>query len=296
MAISTVKATINGQTYTLTHGSGNTWTATITAPGATSYHQSGGYYNVSVVATNTAGTTGSADGATLSGLRLVVHETVKPVITILSPTNGAYVTNNKQPITWTVVDESGGSGVDSSSIVLKIDGTSVSASSIVKTAITNGYSCSYTPSSALSDGSHTAQILASDNDGNAADAKSTTYTIDTVPPVLNVSQPTEGAVVSTASIVVSGTTNDSTSSPVTLTVNGSAVTVGSGGAWSTNVSLSSGSNTITIVATDSAGKSTTVTRHVTLDTTVPHITAATITPNPADTGETVIITVTVEES
>lgn len=296
MAISTVTATINGQTYTLTHGSGNTWTATITAPGATSRQQSGGYYNVSVAATNTAGTTGSADGSTLAGLRLVVHETVKPVITILSPTSGAYIISNKPPITWTVVDEAGGSGVDPSTISLKIDGTTVSSSSIIKTAITNGYSCSYTPSSALSDGSHTAQANASDYDGNAATAVSTSFTIDTVPPVLNVTQPTEGMIVSSASLVVSGTTNDATSSPVTLTVNGSTVSVGSGGAWSKTITLTEGSNTITVIATDAAGKSTTVTRHVTLDTTAPHITAATISPNPADTGATMVITVTVEES
>lgn len=296
MAISTVQATINGQTVTLTHGSGNTWTATITAPGATSRHQTGGYYNVSVVATNTAGTTGTADGASLSGLRLVVKETVKPVITILSPTSGAYSTNNKQPITWTIVDEAGGSGVDPSSIGLKIDGSSVSASAITKTAITNGYSCSYTPASALSDGQHTAQVTGSDYDGNAADAKSTTYTIDTVPPTLNITAPTEGAVVSSASLTVRGTTNDSTSSPVTLTVNGNSVTVAADGSFSTTVTLAEGSNTITIVATDAAGKTTTVTRHVTLDSTVPHITAATISPNPADTGATVVITVTVTES
>lgn len=296
MAINSVKATINGQTVTLTHSTGNTWTAQITAPGATSHHQSGGYYNVSVVATNTAGTTGSADGSTLAGLRLVVKETVKPVITILSPTSGAYVTNNKQPITWTITDEAGGSGVDPSTIGLKIDGSAVSSASIVKTAISNGYSCSYTPPSALSDGQHTAQATGSDYDGNAADAKSTTYTVDTVPPVLNVTAPTEGLIVSSATLTVRGSTNDSTSSPVTLTVNGNAVTVGSDGSFSTTVTLTEGSNTISIVATDAAGKSTTVTRHVTLDTTAPRITAATISPNPADTGETVIITVTITES
>lgn len=61
MAIKTVKATINGQTYDLTLNSASgKWEATITAPGKTSYNLAGGYYNVSVEATNEAGTKGSA--------------------------------------------------------------------------------------------------------------------------------------------------------------------------------------------------------------------------------------------
>ena len=43
MAIKTVRATINGQTYTLAlNSSTGKWEATITAPGKTSYGQSGG--------------------------------------------------------------------------------------------------------------------------------------------------------------------------------------------------------------------------------------------------------------
>ena len=44
MAIKTVKATINGQTYDLTLNSASgKWEATITAPGKTSYNLAGGY-------------------------------------------------------------------------------------------------------------------------------------------------------------------------------------------------------------------------------------------------------------
>ena len=96
MAISQVRAKVNGTWYTLTlNSSTGKYEASITAPGATSHNQSGGYYNVTVEATNTAGTKGTADGSTLTGLRLVVRERVAPVITILSPSSGAYVTNSK---------------------------------------------------------------------------------------------------------------------------------------------------------------------------------------------------------
>ena len=300
MAIKTVKATINGQTYDLAlNSSTGKWEATITAPGKTSYNQAGGYYNVSVVATNEAGTSGSADATTIDGLKLVVKETVAPVITIVSPTNGAYVTNSKQPVVFTVVDEAGGSGVNISSLVVKLDGKAVDAATLTSKAITNGYSVTYTPAAALADGAHTVTIDCKDNDGNAATQKSTSYTIDTVPPTLNVTSPAEGLVTATSSVTVAGTTNDATSSPVTITIslNGEdqgAVTVGANGSFSKTVTLAEGSNTIIVKAKDAAGKESTVTRNVTLDTSVPKIKSATITPNPVDTGATMVISVTIE--
>lgn len=303
MAIQTVRAQVNGTWHTLTYDStSGAYKATITAPGATSYNQSGGYYNVTVEATNDAGTTATANGTTLTGLQLVVKEKVAPVITILSPSSGAYVTNNKQPVTFTIIDESGGSGVNLSSLVVLLDETETipsTSATITTTAITNGYSVTYTPSSALSDGSHTVKITCSDNDGNAATAKSTTYTLDTVPPTLNVTTPAAGLITNTASVTVKGTTNDSTSSPVTLkiTLNGTdqgTITVSSDGSFSKALTLASGSNTIVVTATDSAGKSSSVTRTVTLDTSVPKITSATITPNPVDAGATMVISVVVE--
>ena len=300
MAIKTVKATINGQTYDLRLNSASgKWEATITAPGKTSYNLAGGYYNVSVEATNEAGTKGSADASTVDGLKLVVKETVAPVITIVSPTAGAYVANSKQPVVFNITDETGGSGVDISTLVVKQDGTAVAAANITHTAITNGYSVTYTPSAALSDGSHTVTINCKDHDGNAATEKSTTYTVDTVPPTLNVTSPADGLITAASSVTVAGTTNDATSSPVVITIslNGTdqgTIPVGTGGTFSKVVTLKEGSNTIIVKAKDAAGKESSVTRTVTLDTSVPKIKAATITPNPVDTGKTMVISVTIE--
>lgn len=300
MAIKTVKATINGQTYDLTLNSASgKWEATITAPGKTSYNLAGGYYNVSVEATNEAGTKGSADASTVDGLKLVVKETVAPVITIVSPMSGAYVANSKQPVVFNITDETGGSGVDISTLVVKQDGTAVAAANITHTAITNGYSVTYTPSAALSDGSHTVTINCKDHDGNAATEKSTTYTVDTVPPTLNVTSPADGLITAASSVTVAGTTNDATSSPVVITIslNGTdqgTIPVGTGGTFSKVVTLKEGSNTIIVKAKDAAGKESSVIRTVTLDTSVPKIKAATITPNPVDTGKTMVISVTIE--
>lgn len=298
MAIKQVRAQVNGQWYTLTLHANGRYEASITAPGATSFNQPGGYYNVTVEATNTAGTAGTADAGTLDGLKLYVKETVAPVITILSPSGGAYVTNNKQPVVFTITDEAGGSGVKLNSVAVKLDGSPVSAGEVTHSAISNGYSFTYTPGQALDDGSHTVTVDATDNDGNAAAQKSTTFKVDTIPPTLNVTSPTEGMITSTKSLTVSGTTNDATSSPVTVKISlnsadQGAVTVGGNGAFSKAVTLKEGANVIVVTATDAAGKSSSVTRNVTLDTSVPKIVSATITPNPVDAGQTMLISVEV---
>lgn len=299
MAIKTVRAQVNGTWHTLTlNPSTKKYEASITAPTTSSYNQPNHYYNVTIEATNTAGTKTTADGADLPGLRLTVQEKTAPIITITAPTSGATLTNNKPNITWTVTDAD--SGVDPDTISIKIDKGSVIMSDITKTASDKGFTCAYTPATALTDGSHTITVNASDYDGNAATAKSVAFKIDTTPPSLTVTSPAAGLITNTAALTVSGTTNDVTSSPVTvkITLNGTdqgAVTVKSSGAFSKAVTLRSGSNTIVVTATDSAEKTSTVTRTVTLDTSAPQITAATITPNPADAGSTVLISVTIAE-
>lgn len=299
MAIKTVRAKVNGTWHNLTYNSSTKkWEASITAPGATSYNLPGGCYDIEVEATNDAGTTGTASAATLDGLKLVVREKVAPVITILSPSSGAYVTNSKQPVVFTVIDETGGSGVDLDTLVVKQDGVSAAASTLAKTAVTGGYSVTYTPAAALSDGSHTVTIDVSDHDGNAAAQKATSYTVDTVPPTLNVTAPEAGLITNSASLTVRGTTNDATSSPVTVRVslNGvdkGAATVSADGSFTKALTLANGSNTIVVTSTDAAGKSSSVTRTVTLDTSVPVIQSAAVTPNPVDAGATMLISVVI---
>lgn len=304
MAVKTVQAVVNGVTTTLTYNSSTSkWEATITAPSTSSYNNNDGhYYPVTIKATDEAGnvTTKTDTDATLgASLKLKVKEKVAPIITITYPTASALITNNKPAIKWKVTDAD--SGVNQDTIGITIDsGSKVTGSTIIKTAVTGGYECTYTPTTALVDGSHTIKIDATDNDGNAATQKSVTFKIDTVPPTLSVTAPTNGLVTNKAACTVTGTTNDVTSSPVTVTVKlnsgtAEAITVNDNGSFSKALTLVAGSNTITVIATDSAGKSTTVTRTVTLDTVAPVISAVTITPNPVDAGKTYVISVTVTD-
>lgn len=286
--VTEVWSIINGTRINHTQGSGNQWVGTGTAPLKSSYSQPNHVYQVTTYAKDDAGNTDSYE----STLRVV--EKVAPTITPTSPTTGSTITNNKPTITWEVKDDD--SGVNTASIGITIDsGSKITGDGIQKQAIADGYKCTYTPPEALSDGNHTIKFDAADNDGNVATQKSITIKIDTVPPTLTVNSPTEGMVTNNATLVVSGVTNDATSSPVTLKVNNQPVEVQENGQWSTAITLSEGENTITIVATDSAGKTSTVTRHVTLDTGAPVIESAVINPDPADSGEAITITAIVND-
>lgn len=305
MSVTTVKATLNGTTHTLTYNeTSGKWEATITAPGNSSYPLDGHYYPVSLQAEDNAGNSATATvtHATVGeSLKLVVKETVAPTITITAPTAGAYITSNKPTITAQLRDND--SGVDISTLALQIDsGSTISsnATGMNVTEVTGGYDISYTPTTALGDGSHTVKVTVDDNDGNTSTQASVTFKVDTVPPTLSISSPTDGLVTNKTSGTVIGTTNDATSSPVTIkiTLNGvdqGTVTVGSDGAFSKAVTYSEGSNTIVVTATDAAGKSSSVTRNVTINTKAPKFTAVEIVPNPVDAGETFIIKVTVTE-
>ena len=304
MAVKTVQAVINGTTVTLTYNSSTgKYEATVTAPSKSSYNvNSGHYYPVTIKATDAAGnTTTKTDTDTTLGdsLKLKVKEKVAPVITISSPTAGSYLTNNKPTVKWKVTDAD--SGVNPATIGITIDsGSKVTGESITKTAVTGGYECTYTPTAALADGSHTIKIDASDFDGNAAGQKSVTFKVDTVPPTLSITAPADKLITNKTAITVKGTTNDKISSPVTVTVKlnsgaATAVTVESDGSFSKDLTLVVGTNTITVVARDAAGKSTTVTRTVTVDQTAPVIKSITINPNPVDCGKTYIISVVVTD-
>lgn len=304
MAVKTVQAVINGTTVTLTYNSSTgKYEATVTAPSKSSYNvNSGHYYPVTIKATDEAGntTTKTDTDATLGGsLKLKVKEKDAPAITISSPTAGSYITNNKPTVKWKVTDAD--SGVNPATIGITIDsGSKVTGDSITKTAVTGGYECTYTPTAALADGSHTIKIDASDFDGNAAGQKSVTFKVDTVPPTLSITAPADKLITNKTAITVKGTTNDKISSPVTVTVKlnsgaATAVTVESDGSFSKDLTLVVGTNTITVVARDAAGKSTTATRTVTVDQTAPVIKSITINPNPVDCGKTYIISVEVTD-
>ena len=163
---------------------------------------------------------------------------------------------------------------------------------------TNGYNVVCIPSTALKDGSHTVKIEVADNDGNSASSSTISFTTDTIAPTLNVTNPAaNNSFVSNAGLTVTGTTSDSTSGVPTIkiTLNGSdqgSVTV-SNGSFSKGVTLVNGANTIVITATDKAGRVTTITRTITLDSSSPVIASVVIDPNPVNVGNNYTVTIKV---
>lgn len=304
MAIKDVKVTINGSTITLTDNGDGTYSKTLTAPTKTSYNiNSGHYYPVTIVATNMAGTSTTVDDTHASlgeYCRLKVKEITAPTIAITSPTAGQYFGTATPQFQFTVVDEANGSGVSITTLKITLDGTTYTNTSngVAVTAITNGYSVTFTPTNALSDGTHKFKVSVSDNDGNTGTSSEISFSTDTIAPTLNVTNPaTNGTYTSESTLTVTGTASDSTSGTPTVTVkvnNGSAqnVTV-TNGTFSKSVTLTNGSNTIVVTATDKAGKVTTITRTIILDTSSPVVASVNITPNPVNVGGSYTVTVTV---
>lgn len=75
-------------------------------------------------------------------------------------------------------------------------------------------------------------------------------------PAVSITSPANGSSItsSTPAVTVTGTASDGVAVS-SLTVNGKAVAVGSGGVWSTSVSLTPGTNTLTATATNQSGLS-----------------------------------------
>lgn len=283
---------------------------TITAPSETSYGEnSNHYYPITVKAIDSAGnitTKTDSDAEFGSELRLRVKETVAPTISITQPTASSYVTNSAYPIKFTVSDGSNGSGVNPDTIILTIDSKDYKQPStgleLTKIQSIKGYRVVYTPPVGLSDGTHTIKINASDYDGNKAAQLLITYTIDTVAPKLEITEPiSDNLYVNTVSYNLVGKTSDATSgiSYVNVKVNGAnaekATLNPSSGDFTKNINLTEGQNSIIVRAVDMAGKYTEITRSLILDTAPPEIRSVTVEPNTVNTGQSYTITVEVTD-
>ena len=297
MATKTITLSLNGQTYTLTKNSATgKFEKEITAPTKSSYNQPEHVYAMALKAEDQAGNVTTIDKSNTTfgtKMKLDVNEKVAPVITVAKPGAGAYLTNTTVEIEFTVTDND--SGLNPDTITIKVDSSSVTPT---KTKVTNGYKCTHTIT--LKDGSHTIELNAADFDGNKAAAKTVTFKVDTVPPTLNLSSPTDNLITNKESCVVSGTTNDVTSPACTVkitlnAVDQGAVSVAGDGTFSKTLTLKKGANTIVVRSTDKAGKYSEVTRRVEYDPDAPVIRSVEVTPNPVDAGKTFKIVVDVTD-
>lgn len=285
--IKTVTATINGQSYTLKYNAtSGLYEGTITAPNKSSYSKTNHVYDVNVTAVDMAGNSASESST------LRVKETVKPTISIKSPTSGQYLSQADVSSSFTITDND--SGVDMSTLVVKVDGVAISSSDL--TTSPSGETTTVSFTSNVKDGSHTINISVSDHDGNNATATSTFNTVTTVP-TLSVSSPTDNSWSKAAGITVNGTT-DSTAK-VVIKLDDAQVatpTVGSDGKFVADIdSVTEGDHTITVTSTGLSGLDSTLTRTVHVDRTAPKISNIKLTPSPSTTSASVKITVTITD-
>jgi hypothetical protein len=132
------------------------------------------------------------------------------------------------------------------------------------------------------------------NGTNGGTNATCTAAVDKTGPALTVSTLANGAITNNATLNISGVVTDS-SSVAGVTINNTAVTVISGG-FSSAIALQTGVNTITTVATDALGNTTTDTRTITLDQTAPILTVTAPADNSKTAQAAATITGTVNET
>ncbi|MCM2264438.1 MAG: hypothetical protein NDI73_04505, partial [Desulfuromonadales bacterium] len=125
-------------------------------------------------------------------------------------------------------------------------------------------------------GTVTFYAWAKDAAGNVSASRSASVVItiapelDVINPSLTISTLNDGTVTSNPTLNVSGNATDNVALQ-SVTVNGSSVSFDASGNFSTAVALVDGANIITVIATDAAGNSTSVSRTITYVVTAPEL-------------------------
>jgi RHS repeat-associated protein len=194
----------------------------------------------------------------------VLLDTTPPVLAINAPAAGATFDPSVTPIqlAWS---DAGGAGIKSSSLTLTANG-----SALPVTCATSASGASCTSNSPLAGGPVTLSAQVADNAGNLSASAQVAFTAPAgssgLHPIITVVSPTPNGTINNAQPMLIGRLNE----PATLTLNGQPVTVASDLTFSTGpLSLSPGSNSFSLVATDAAGNVGQLTFTLTLDTAVP---------------------------
>lgn len=210
----------------------------------------------------------------------VTIDTTPPSIEILFPEEGSLFNESLISIRWIVDDLTTGMGT----VELMLGSGSWQDVTGVESVVT-----------ALVDGEHSVTMRALDRAGNLISI-TRTFIIDTQPPVVVFTSPTDGSRVNTSSITVEWDVEDTTESTVRFDISID------GGVWmeaGTETSLlaqlgSDGPHVIIVRATDEAGHSDEFWLNVTVDTVSPTVTS--ISPNGGVVDPSSPITITFSEA
>ncbi len=185
--------------------------------------------------------------------RSVNLDRTPPTLTISSLADGAYTNNATLNISGIVTDSSG-----------------VASLTVNSSSVTFDAAGSYSTAITLQPGTNNISVIAIDTAGNQTSVNRS-ITLDQSAPTLTVSTPADNSKTAQTLVTVSGTINETSTVSVTVnsgTPQSAAIT---GSSFSAGVNLTVGLNSIIITATDLAGKTASVVRSITSDTTKPSL-------------------------
>lgn len=196
-----------------------------------------------------------------------------PTVTSLSPFHGAMVGNDRPLITASFDDRASGSGVNSSSVVILVNGGDVTSLASVDTS---GFA--YIPANSIPNGMVNVVVSFSDNAGNQAYV-TWSFSVDTVAPTISGAVPVNGTLTNNPQMAISALFSDSTSginaSSARIFVNGISVTSLANASQSgiiyvpAALLLLDGTTTATFSVSDLAGNAASETVVWTIDTVAP---------------------------
>src|SRR5207247_680743 len=179
-----------------------------------------GTYTAQAQQSDAGGNTGSSSANTFTGN---AADTTPPTVTLTQPANGASVTT----ATPTFSGVAGNAPGDGSLVTVKVYAGSSASGSPVQTLSAgrqgdNSYSV--VASGPLANGTYTAQAQQSDAAGNTGSSSANTFTVDvsvadTTPPTVTLTQPANGASVTTATPTFAGVAGSAPGDGNVVTVN-----------------------------------------------------------------------------
>lgn len=206
-----------------------------------------GAHTLTVTATDPYGNSVSKD------VNITV-DTTPPALSVDQPSGSPFLTNNPEVTVAGSTEAGANLTVGGSAVSLAEDG-------------------SFSTTLSLAEGTHTVDVIAKDSLGNESKV-SLEITVDLTAPSLTVTEPQDGLTTNQQKLTVKGTAEQGAA----VTVNGQAAALDSKGNFLHELTLSDGTHTITVVAKDEAGNTSSVSLSVTVKSSGPSLTVTT----PAD--------------
>lgn len=190
----------------------------------------------------------------------IYSDVLPPTLSVTAPVFGSYVNTPRPSLRLAYSDV--GIGVDTNTLT-----ATANQSALTLACDFEADAASCIPSSPFPEGLVSLHLTVKDFAGNLSDAAQISFSVDTIPPSITVTEPAEGFIIRQAVQLIKGQVSESAD----LRINNTVVPLQSGNMFAHSVSLSEGVNTISLAARDLAGNASTHTLHLTLDTAPPAV-------------------------